>query len=474
MPISVTCSCGKVFRTPDTNAGKRGKCSHCGAIIVIPQPEPGLESIEEDAASESVESPDESEQESSAAYRMQDSPPPPQSIPDERRRPRQRRSSPDDRAKQIALERYKNILANKPSTNLLEYGYWALLLAFIPLVFSLMGQRNDDTEERLLRTLDKLTPTREEKAASKQKGTPREPRGAPSPVVEMEAPEIDLDKLIDRLPGGRIEGAFLPRKTFLHWVFALVAGAAFWSLTIVIFPGARPALHLIFIGAFTATIGIILLIVVQFLAEVTQGHILVSRSIIIMFLFWIAWAIGFSYRAAMDPTVGWAPSFFGYTFGVGFCEEVCKVLPILWHYRVKGPLPWRVACGWGFASGVGFGIAEGIMYSADFYNGIATGEVYLVRFISCVVLHGIWSASAALFIHKYQNIIQGDFTWFEYVPRTLFLVAISMVLHGLYDTFLKKDMDLLALLTALASFAWFVWSMERARASEESSNLAYA
>jgi RsiW-degrading membrane proteinase PrsW (M82 family) len=294
------------------------------------------------------------------------------------------------------------------------------------------------------------------------------------PIITEEPilPEADLDELIARLPGDRIEGAFLPRKTFVHWIYALLAGGVFLAITFVLFPGARQAIHLLVIGAFTATIGILLLLLAQLLAEWTQARILISGNIVIMFLFWIAWAIGFSYRAAVDPELGLVPSFLGFTFGVGLCEEVCKVLPLLWHYRVKGPLPWRTASAWGFISGVGFGISEGITYSADFYNGIASGDMYLVRFISCVALHGIWSASAALFIHRFQHIIQADFVWYEFIPRALFLVGIPMILHGFYDTFLKKDLNMLALLTALVSFAWFAWSVERTRRGEQSPKMA--
>ena len=112
------------------------------------------------------------------------------------------------------------------------------------------------------------------------------------------------------------------------------------------------------------------------------------------------------------------------------------------------------------------------MYSANFYNGIAPGEIYLVRFISCVALHGIWSASAALFIHRFRGIVQANFVWYDFIPRALFLVSIPMILHGLYDTFLKRDLNVLALLTALASFAWFAWSVEGTRRGEESRNVA--
>ena len=38
-----------------------------------------------------------------------------------------------------------------------------------------------------------------------------------------------------------------------------------------------------------------------------------------------------------------------------------------------------------------------------------------------------------------------------------------MVLHGLYDTLLKKDMNVWALVIALASFAWLAFQIERTR-----------
>ncbi|MFO0969960.1 MAG: PrsW family glutamic-type intramembrane protease [Gemmataceae bacterium] len=314
-------------------------------------------------------------------------------------------------------------------------------------------------------------PPMEEKTASKKTPPPTKAKN-PLPIIDDGPDSRDdirlpsIDDLLALLPDNRIEGAYLPRKTAVHWLYALLAAGLFLAFTFVLFPDGGEALHLLLLAVFTATIGILLLLLAQVLANWTQGRILVGRNIIVMLLFWLAWAIGFSYRAALDPTIGFVPSFFGYTFGVGFCEEVCKALPILFHYRMKGALARTTVCAWGFVSGVGFGVSEGIMYSADFYNGIASGDIYLVRFVSCVALHGIWTASAALFIHKHRQIIQAQFHWIEYIPRALFLVAIPMVLHGLYDTFLKKEMNGLALVTALVSFGWFAWSIEQARAGE--------
>lgn len=37
MPISFTCgSCGRNLKTPESMAGKKGKCPHCGAVMEIP------------------------------------------------------------------------------------------------------------------------------------------------------------------------------------------------------------------------------------------------------------------------------------------------------------------------------------------------------------------------------------------------------------------------------------------------------
>ena len=70
-------------------------------------------------------------------------------------------------------------------------------------------------------------------------------------------------------------------------------------------------------------------------------------------------------------------------------EELCKLGPLLWYWHRYQGIPWRTACVWGLASGVGFGVSEGIMYSQEFYNGIENGMTYLVRFASCVARNAV-------------------------------------------------------------------------------------
>ena len=47
MPIAFNCTCGKTLRVPDTSAGKRAKCPACGAIGLVPEPEPEFEVVDE-------------------------------------------------------------------------------------------------------------------------------------------------------------------------------------------------------------------------------------------------------------------------------------------------------------------------------------------------------------------------------------------------------------------------------------------
>jgi hypothetical protein len=46
------------------------------------------------------------------------------------------------------------------------------------------------------------------------------------------------------------------------------------------------------------------------------------------------------------------------------------------------------------------------------------------------------------------------------------IVAIPMILHGVYDTLLKKDMGAFALVVAVLSFVWMTWRLERHKRME--------
>ncbi len=470
MTISFHCPCGKSVHAPDSAAGKRGKCPACGQVLHVPptpppdEPTYGVKSDQEPAGRVSPETPDTDRVGRQPNRRRASSPNHPRADAAEAE------SQADGPSSRGRKRRSRGKPVRSSSVDLLDYAYWLLPLTFLPLAFTLVLGHRDDTFDRLVRSVEKAFPPQEGRAApagppATRPGTP--PGDNAGPGRGDSDQEISLDDVLARLPGHRIEGAFLPRRTFLHWVFALASAVFFLGLALVLFRSESPPAHLLGVGLFTATVGIVLLFVVQKLASWTQGHFLISGNVIVLVLFYVAWAIGFSYRAALDPDMGFVASFLGYMFGVGLCEEVCKVLPVLWYYRNRGELPWRTALAWGFVSGVGFGVSEGITYSADFYNGLAPWDIYLVRFVSCVTLHGIWSASTALFICRHPGLIQGDFGWIELLPRLVALVGVSMVLHGLYDTLLKRDLNIPALVVALLSFGWLAWNVEVSRRGEE-------
>jgi RsiW-degrading membrane proteinase PrsW (M82 family) len=83
-----------------------------------------------------------------------------------------------------------------------------------------------------------------------------------------------------------------------------------------------------------------------------------------------------------------------------------------------------------------------------------------VRFVSCVALHAIWAAAVAIGLFKFRNEIAGA----ENLWAMLFTAAIiampSIILHGLYDTLLKKDYQAYALVVALISFVYLVCLIE--------------
>jgi hypothetical protein len=247
--------------------------------------------------------------------------------------------------------------------------YWhvLLLLALVPLaVFTFKGGPPQTFKEQLHATLaahPEVKPKLDELLDEAREG-------------HVETGKL-LDDLFDLLPGHRMQGALLPYGSYMHWLFALISAAAFLGLGLLMFPGqAGPPKRLLAVGAFTGTIGIMFLLGVQWVAFQSQGIWLRGTGVIVL-IFYIVKFIGFSYQAALGDT-GFVLSFLGFICGVGFCEEVCKVLPLAWWSVRHGLDSWRTACVWGMVSGFGFGVSEAITYAGGHYNGIDSGGIYLV------------------------------------------------------------------------------------------------
>ena len=67
-----------------------------------------------------------------------------------------------------------------------------------------------------------------------------------------------------------IEGAHMPLETWGHWIYALLAAGVFFGLVVMMFErGSAEMLHLVYVGLFTATFGIVFLLMLQWIAEIS-------------------------------------------------------------------------------------------------------------------------------------------------------------------------------------------------------------
>ena len=446
MPIVVTCECGKQLKAPDTLSGKKGKCPECGNTLLISAPAPArppeADPLIIDSAPPEMNVAEE-------PLRLK-TPPPEDDLALQSFNPVSAPAQPPAHPQPVAATPRAQLPNGIGSLKYAQYRYLLFCIALLPLVFSIFT-KDDNVVERLQKTIS------EAPAEVKQK------------LEALDSdPNATEDSLFALLPGNKIGGALLSRSTYAHWFYAAVSSAIFLAAIMLLFPlGNANLSELIKIGLFTGTIGIFMLLAVQYIAGYSQ-LIGVHGGGKIAILILIAKFIAFSYNAAMDPENGFILSFVGFTCGVGLCEELCKAFPIVKHFTKTAKLDVYGALAWGLASGIGFGVSEGIHYAAE-YNGVSGGEIYIIRFVSCVALHAIWCGAVGIALHRNQNSFQGGESAWEMAIPIIIILSVPMTLHGLYDTLLKRDMSGWAVVTAIASFVWLVYQIERARQEHEPS-----
>ncbi len=461
MTIRFSCPhCQQALRVRDELAGKRIRCPQCAKPAAVPLAETPVETDDFTIPEEmplpseptAVTSNDDDEfpdlSEFTRPTRDQTGEDDEDGLPTLRPIARRRKSAvpredstggfvrsfdPDGRS--ATVSRKKTVEASPPPVILNRANpvwslgpHWAVLLLFIPLVVMIVLPPVG-LGERLLEH--------------------------PEVLAKLETVN-DADELCALFPDNRLPGAHLARQTWVHWVYAAIALFGYWALLSFSWRESTASpMRLLMTGIITGTIGIILLLAFQFVAFGTQGFWLRGRGIVVL-LFLIVKFIGYSYICALDPESSLFGSLLGFTCGVGFCEEFCKAFPIIYYLRDGEKTNWQGACLVGLASGIGFGVSEGIQYSADFYNGMSPGLIYLVRFLSCVGLHAVWSSGVALLMFANQDYLDEILSW-EVFPMFLYeYLLVPMFLHGLYDTLLKKNMDVWALVVALGSFVWWL------------------
>ncbi|MFT3785735.1 MAG: PrsW family glutamic-type intramembrane protease [Tepidisphaeraceae bacterium] len=448
MSIQFSCDCGKRYKLDDTLAGKKAKCKACGATLTVPMPE--------------------YEPDDSAAYDLAEEPVAPKPAPPRPApAPTPTRSTSAARTPAFASKSLPKAakpvmladIENAKGSMFRRYAYLLLLLTLIPLAWSTFLPGKFDLEKEIDETVTHHPEVAEKLTAAL--GDEEDERHARSAAETERA-------FFNALPDHKLDSALFSHETWAHWGLAGLSSAAFIGVVLALFPGAHRRLKtLLLVGLFTGTVGIFLLLAFQYIADATQG-VFIRGGGWLTLLFYIVKFIGWSYRAALDADANFFVSAFGFTFGVGLCEEICKSAPVLLHYQTRHPdgddeWSWRVALIVGLISGVGFGVSEGISYSSDYYNGLMGPGIYGVRFISCVGLHAVWSGAAAIMIYRHRDALQGAEGFFGTLLVWVVLVLVPMIFHGFYDTLLKKDHEAMALGVAVLSFVWLAFMIERVR-----------
>lgn len=497
--VQVKCVCGKLNQADDHMAGQRAPCGGCWRTIVFPAAAPAPAALERPALRPEL---------------LQE----PKLVPIVERVPRReaalaRPRPADDTARFFcrcgkrlhaplemigeeiqcpSCRRFVKVPDPKapppeaepepppPPPTFRDHLYWVLLIGLIPLFASIF-------------TTVRGGPTPLERFRKALEAHPEVVKqfGHYSPDALIEDPDVDFHEVIRALPGRKVDNlAYLPVDSDRHWLYAAITVLVFWGLSRVLFAaGSAKTWQLILVGMFTGTLGI--------------GYLFLVQAIP---LFAILYA-----GTADSPDINLLTKILAFVFGVGLCEEVCKAAPLVWRVRRRPDLGWRGACLWGMASGVGFGVSEALNYAELVYHGIASAEIYLLRFSSLVTLHAVWSASVAIVLWRYHR-REGEWNrFFARLPDTysrpdaggwhpwpevfvLFrastwiseatggwsqlaflvvplvrVVAIAAVLHGLYDVFVGYDepeMYIIALFIGLLSFAWLAWQIETCREQE--------
>ena len=317
-----------------------------------------------------------------------------------------------------------------------EMAHWGFLLALIPLVLHTLVELGGESPGQKIRDRVK----------------------ALGDNPDEEAVQAVLSEVMSE------SKPFLEEDSLMHWPMGVLSAVAFLAILVIFSDDPRlKSWHLLAVGAATGTAGILILFAWQFLAFNSLGLGIRLRGGWLAIIFFLFQLIGLAYICALAPGMPFPASLFGFTIGVGLCEELIKGIAIAVYLKSVRVPQWRIAYLVGLASGIGFGVSEGIHYSGQMYNGLTDWSIYPVRFVSCVALHAIWSGCVALMMYRNQETLFEEFSFglvFMFIVQ--YLIG-AMILHGLYDTFLKHDMNIAALLIAGASFGWMAYLVDRQR-----------
>lgn len=176
----------------------------------------------------------------------------------------------------------------------------------------------------------------------------------------------------------------------------------------------------------------------------------------------LTWLIGNGYNQLSPDDLGTNLPFFYHLFAmlssVALCEEVLKLVPVMFMAKCDGEGRRKNVLFTGAMSGLGFGIVEGVLYHSQVYHPLEMPlSIYLLRFFSVAMLHGCWTViSAACFYHFTENPDDKSHNpptdIFEYTFLILISVIASMSLHSLYNVLISRYLFLGLLMAWLTVF----------------------
>lgn len=222
--------------------------------------------------------------------------------------------------------------------------------------------------------------------------------------------------------------------------FALLWGYVLW---LIVRPGNLKRRNLGITAAFTAVVGIALVLVLQQLPFISTLY------------------------AATDWSFSPA-RLIGFVLGVGIVEEGVKLLPVVWlALKLREIRTPREAAFYAGVSGLAFGVAEAVSYSINYTQmnlyGMATGQVgsgnYVVleflRLISLPFLHCIFSGIAGYYLGLSLLAPQ---------RRTALLLlglGLAALVHGVYDYLSSSWLGVVAAGVAILVFIGYIRSAEQ-------------
>lgn len=247
------------------------------------------------------------------------------------------------------------------------------------------------------------------------------------------------------------------RAEVLAWAsLGFVAGfIGAWGLCRPI--GRRDVLTSIGAFFFTGILGVTLLLTFQSIAVISARLPKNDYSLLAVALRTIGDGYSLIYLSpGLERPLGLVATSIIGTISVGLCEEFVKLIPvmavILWgRNRASQNVVFL-----GAASGLGFGIVEGIKYGYELYfaNNLPS-SIYMFRFLGLASLHSMWTICGTFLLLKMRDALilarkgrPERLIWFAFAAP-----VIATVPHGFYNALCFCEIRALAFVVALLSVA---------------------